>query len=127
STIVMAGLVALVAGSAFVARMFRSADPLVPPALFRSRAFTVTNLATVLLYAAIGVTFFLVAYALQVGAEWSAFAAGIAMLPTTLLMLVGSAASGELAQKIGPRLQLTVGPLLTAAGLLLLAGIGPGA
>lgn len=127
STIVMAGLVALVAGSAFVARMFRSADPLVPPALFRSRAFTVTNLATVLLYAAIGVTFFLVAYALQVGAEWSAFAAGIAMLPTTLLMLVGSAASGELAQRIGPRLQLTVGPLLTAAGLLLLAGIGPGA
>jgi len=79
------------------------------------------------LYAAIGVTFFLVAYELQVGAEWSAFDAGIAMLPTTLLMLVGSAASGELAQKIGPRLQLTVGPLLTAAGLLLLAGIGPGA
>jgi MFS family permease len=44
-----------------------------------------------------------------------------------LLMLVGSPASGELAQRIGPRLQLTVGPLLTAAGLLLLSGIGPGA
>ena len=62
-------------------------DPLVPPTLFRSREFTVTNLATVLLYAAIGVSFFLVAYELQVGAGWSAMAAGIALLPATVLML----------------------------------------
>ena len=61
-----------------------------PPTLFRSREFTVTNLATVLLYAAIGVSFFLVAYELQVGAGWSALAAGIALLPATVLMLVGS-------------------------------------
>lgn len=127
SAIVVVGALAVVAGAAFVVRMLRAHDPLVPPALFRSRAFTVTNLATVLLYAALGVTLFLVAYELQVGADWSAFDAGIALIPTTLLMLVGSPASGELAQRIGPRLQLTVGPLLTAAGLLLLSGIGPGA
>ena len=60
----------------FVHRMLHARDPLVPPSLFRSREFTVTNLATVLLYAAIGVTFFLVAYELQVAAGWSALRAG---------------------------------------------------
>ena len=90
--------------------MLHAHDPLVPPTLFRSREFTVTNLATVLLYAAIGVTFFLVAYQLQVGAGWSALQAGTALLPATVLMLIGSARSGALAQRIGPRLQLTVGP-----------------
>ena len=98
--------------------MLHTHDPLVPPSLFRSREFTVTNLATVLLYAAIGVSFFLVAYELQVAAGWSALQAGTALLPATVLMLVFSARSGALAQRIGPRLQLTVGPLLTAAGLL---------
>ena len=49
-------------------------DPLVPPSLFGSRDFTITNLATVLLYAALGVSFFLVVYQLQVAAGWSALA-----------------------------------------------------
>ena len=86
-----------------------------------------TNLATVLLYGALGVTFFLVAYELQVAAGWSALRAGTALLPATVLMFAFSAASGSLAQRIGPRLQMTVGPLITAVGLLLLARIGPGA
>ena len=116
--------VAVLGGGAFVRRMLRSRDPLVPPALFRSRAFTVTNLATVLLYAALGVTFFLVAYQLQVAAGWSAVRAGTALLPATLLMFAFSAASGSLAQRIGPRLQLTVGPVVAGVGLLLLARIG---
>jgi len=125
SSVLAAGLIAAAAMTWFVHRMRHVPDPLVPPTLFASREFTVTNLATVLLYAAIGVSFFLVAYELQVGAEWSALAAGVALLPTTILMLVFSARSGALAQRIGPRLQLTVGPLLVAAGLLLLARIGP--
>jgi MFS family permease len=102
-------------------------DPLVPPALFRNRAFTVMNLATVLLYGALGVTFFLVAYELQVAAGWSALRAGTALLPATVLMFAFSAASGSLAQRIGPRLQLTVGPIVVGVGLLLLARIGPDA
>ena len=65
-------------------------------------------------------------YELQVGAGWSALAAGTALLPATLLMLLLSARSGALAQRIGPRAQLTAGPLILAAGLLLLARIGPG-
>jgi EmrB/QacA subfamily drug resistance transporter len=126
-TVVGAGIVALLGIAAFVRRMLHTEDPLVPPSLFRSREFTVTNVATVLLYSAIGVSFFLVAYELQVGAGWSALAAGTALLPATVLMLLFSARSGALAQRIGPRVQLTAGPLILAAGLLLLARIGPGA
>ena len=126
-TVVGAGVVALVGIAVFVHRMRRTDDPLVPPSLFASRAFTVTNVATVLLYSAIGVSFFLVAYELQVGAGWSALAAGTALLPATVLILLLSSRSGALAQRIGPRPQLTIGPLVLAAGLLLLARIGPGA
>ena len=121
AAVVGAGAIAVVGFAAFVWRMRHTHDPLVPPELFRSRAFTVTNLATVLLYAALGVSFFLVVYELQVAAHWSALRAGTALLPATLLMFAFSAVSGSLAQRIGPRLQLTVGPLLAAAGLLLLA------
>lgn len=127
TTVVGAGAVAVAGTGAFVYRMLRTRAPLVPPALFRSREFTVTNLATVLLYAAISVTFFLVAYELQVGAGWSALRSGVALLPATVLMLLFSARSGALAQRIGPRLQLTAGPLLAAGGLLLLSRIGPDA
>lgn len=119
-----AAAVAVGAGVGFVVRMLRARHPLVPPSLFADRTFTVTNGATFLLYGALGVTFFLVAYELQVAAGWSALAAGVALLPVTVLMLVLSAWSGALAQRIGPRLQLTVGPLLAAAGLVLLARIG---
>ena len=107
--------------------MVTTPDPLVPPSLFRSREFTVTNLATVLLYAGLGVSFFLVAYGLQVAAGWSATRAGVALLPATAMMLLFSSRSAALSERIGPRLQLTVGPLLAAAGLLLLLRIGPDA
>jgi EmrB/QacA subfamily drug resistance transporter len=123
--VLAAGAVALVGAAAFVVHILRAAGPLVPPALFRNRTFTVVNLGTVLLYAAIGLTFFLVAYELEVAAGWSALRAGVALLPTTVLMLLLSARSGALAQRIGPRAQLTVGPLLTAGGLLLLLRLGP--
>ena len=124
ASVMLTGAISVIAAAAFVFRMLRARNPLVPPTLFRSRAFTVTNLVTVLLYSVIGVTFFLVAYELQVGAGWSALQAGTALLPATVLMLLFSAKSGELAQRIGPRAQLTVGPLLVAAGLLLLTRIG---
>lgn len=116
--------VGVLACVAFVRHLRRARDPLVPPGLFRNRTFTVVNLATVLLYAAIGVTFLLVAYQLQVASGWSPVAAGVALLPATVLMLLLSARSGERAERAGPRLQLTVGPLVTGAGLLLLARIG---
>ena len=127
TAVLVAGAVTVGASAAFVRRMRHTRDPLVPPSLFRDRTFTVVNLATVLLYGSLGVSFFLVAYQLQVAVGWSALEAGSALLPATVLMFVLSAASGSLAQRIGPRLQLTVGPLLAGAGLLLLARIGPDA
>src|SRR5262245_44048964 len=101
-TVIASGAIAVVAGAAFVWRMLHAHDPLVPPRLFQNRNFTVTNLATVLLYAALGVSFFLVVYQLQVSAGWSALRAGTALLPATLLMFLFSARSGALAQRIGP-------------------------
>lgn len=121
----VAGAVVVLAG--FVAHLRRDPHPLVPPALFRNRTFTVVNLATVLLYGAIGIAFFLVAYELQVAAGWRALPAGLAMTPVTVMMLAGSARSGARAARTGPRTQLVVGPLLAAGGLLLLTRIGPDA
>ena len=126
-TVLAAAVVAVGAGAAFVWRTQHTPDPLVPPSLFRDRTFTVVNLATVLLYGALGVSFFFIAYELQVVAHWSALESGLALLPVTLLMLALSARSGALAQRIGPRLQLTLGPILAGVGLLLLARIGPDA
>jgi EmrB/QacA subfamily drug resistance transporter len=123
--VAITGALALTVAGTFVWWIMHARSPLVPPALFRNRTFDVMNLATVVLYAAIGTSFFLVSYELQVGAGWSALAAGTSLLPATVLMFVGSAWSGALAQRIGPRLQLTVGPLLAATGLLLLTRIGP--
>jgi EmrB/QacA subfamily drug resistance transporter len=120
-------VVSIAAGVGFVARQLRAPAPLVPPGLFRSRDFTVLNLATFALYAALGAEFFLVVYQLQVSAGWDALAAGSALLPATLLMLVGSSRSGALAAKIGPRTQLVIGPLLVAVGSLLLSRVGPDA
>jgi EmrB/QacA subfamily drug resistance transporter len=123
--VVGVGAAAVAALGTFVWRMLHTDDPLVPPALFRNRDFTVVNLMTVLLYGALGVSFFFVAYELQVAAGWSAVQAGVSLLPITVLMLLLSAWSGSLAQRMGPRVQLTVGPLLAGLGLLLLARIGP--
>jgi len=109
----------------FIVHIRAVPDPLVPPSLFRNRTFTVVNVGTAFIYASIGLTFFLVAYELQVAAGWSPLEAGLALLPATILMLLLSARSGALAQRRGPKAQLTVGPLLASAGLLLLTRVGP--
>ena len=121
--VVTTGAVAAGAALVFVLHLRRTATPLVPPALFQNRTFTVVNVGTVFLYASIGLAFFLVAYQLQVAGGWSALGAGVALLPTTVLMLALSSRSGALAQRIGPRLQLTAGPLMAGAGLLLLSRV----
>ncbi|MGY0068700.1 MFS transporter [Streptomyces sp. QTS137] len=120
----VAGLAVAVA---FVAVEKRGPRPMMPLDVFGSRLFTVVNVVTLCVYAAFGGFFFLAALQLQVAVGWSALAAGAALLPTTVLMLLLSARSGELADRIGPRIPLTVGPLLCAAGMLLMTRVGPGA
>lgn len=117
----------LAAGVAFVYVEKRRPDPMMPLDIFRSREFTAVNLVTLCVYAAFSGFFFLTALQLQVAVGWSPLAAGTALLPTTALMLLFSARSGALADRIGPRVPLTVGPLLCAAGMLLMLRVGPGA
>jgi EmrB/QacA subfamily drug resistance transporter len=118
-----AGIVAL---GAFVWVERHSASPLVPLDLFASRQFTAANLVTFTVYAALGAVFFLLVLQLQVVAGFSPLAAGAALMPTTAMMLLLSARMGRLAQRIGPRWPMTLGPLIAAAGLLLTLRIAPG-
>lgn len=111
----------------FVLIELRSDHPLVPPALFASRVFTAANLVTLAVYAALGGVFFLLVLQLQLVAGYTPLLSGAATVPVTLLMLVFSAPAGRWAQRHGPRLPMTFGPLLAAGGLVLLLRIGPGA
>jgi EmrB/QacA subfamily drug resistance transporter len=119
-------IVGLVAVVAFVAVERRSPDPMLPLDIFASRQFTGANLVTFVVYAALGGVFFLLVVFLQVALGYSPIAAGAASLPITALMLLLSARAGALAQRIGPRIPLTVGPLLIAAGMLLMRRIDIG-
>ncbi|WP_341718006.1 MFS transporter [Micromonospora sp. FIMYZ51] len=126
--VVLAAVVAVLAAVVFVfVERRRGETAMLPTGLFGSRLFSVLNVFTVLVYAALsGFTFFFAVY-LQNVVGWSAFRTGLALLPMTVLLLVGSPGAGALSAKIGPRLLLTVGPVLAAAGLLMLRGVGPGA
>ncbi|MGX8906959.1 MFS transporter [Streptomyces netropsis] len=114
-------------GAAFVHVEAHRPDPMLPPGIFSSRMFSAVNAVTVCVYAAFGGFFFLSVLQLQVVVGWSALAAGTALLPTTVLMLLLSARSGRIATRIGPRIPLTLGPLLCAAGMLLMTRAGPDA
>ncbi|MEU5160185.1 MFS transporter [Streptomyces sp. NPDC020875] len=121
------GVLGVLVAVVFIRVERRAKDPMLPLTIFRSRMFTVVNVVTLCVYAAFGGFFFLAALQLQVVSGYSALGAGLALLPTTLLMLLFSAASGELAERTGPRLPLTVGPLFCAAGMLLMLRVGPDA
>ncbi|MFF3316646.1 MFS transporter [Streptomyces sp. NPDC003035] len=115
----------LAVGAAFVlVERRRDRAAMVPPSVFASRLFTSVNLVTLCVYAALGGFFFLAALQLQVVSGYSALAAGTALLPTTVLMLLLSAKAGELGEKIGPRIPLTVGPLVCAGGMVLMLRVG---
>lgn len=99
---------------------------MMPLSLFAARQFTSVNLTTLCVYAGLGGFFFLTALQLQIVVGYSALEAGAAMLPTTVIMLIFSSHAGELARRIGPRLPLTVGPLVCAAGMVMMLRVGPG-
>jgi EmrB/QacA subfamily drug resistance transporter len=121
------GVVGVVTLAAFVLVERRSAHPLVPTRLFGSAQFSAANAVTLLVYAALAVLFVLLVLQLQVIAGFTPLLAGTALLPVTVIMLLFSARVGALAQRIGPRIPLTTGSLVSAAGLLLMLRIGPGA
>ncbi|HEX2075517.1 MAG TPA: MFS transporter [Geodermatophilus sp.] len=113
----------LLAGAGFVARERRVADPLLPPRLFADRQFTGANLATFAIYGALGGFSLFLALQLQTVLGYDATGAGAAMLPSILLITLLSPRAGALASRIGPRLPMTVGPVVVAAGTLWLIGV----
>jgi EmrB/QacA subfamily drug resistance transporter len=120
SPLVLASLCAGVAlFAAFCVNEARSEHPMLPLTVFRSRQFSAANGVTFVVYGALGGALFLVPVVLQEVSGYSPLEAGTAMLPLTVIMLALSARSAALASRIGPRLQMTVGPLLIAVGLAL--------
>ncbi len=123
-TAAVVGAAALVA---FPVIEHRVRSPVLPLNLFRSRQFTGANVTTLAVYTAVGGALFLLVLQLQQSLGYSALVAGLATLPMTVIMLVGSPWAGALAQRTGPRMPMTAGPLIAAAGVALMARIVPGA
>jgi EmrB/QacA subfamily drug resistance transporter len=131
ATLTAAAVAALAGGgvAALVALVLverSTADPMLPLELFASRAFTLANVLTLLLYAALNVVFWLAPLQLIQVQRYSATAAGASLLPFSLLMLLLSRWSGGLADRVGSRLPLTIGPIVAAGGLLLFTRLGSG-
>lgn len=123
--VLASGAGGLIGLAAFIALQVRSTGPLVPPTLFADRTFVLANSVTLVVYAALGGVLMLLVLQLQVSLGYSPAQAGLAGLPITLIMLAFSGRSGALAQRTGPRAQLVVGPLVIAAGMVLLVRVTP--
>jgi EmrB/QacA subfamily drug resistance transporter len=122
--VVVASLaVGAVAAVALPFLMLRRSDPLVPPRLFRSRNFTVTNLSTLVIYGALYVSLTFQGIFLIGVLGYNEQAAGMAGLPSTLLLVLFSTRFGALAARFGPRRFMAVGPAVMGVGLLWLSRI----
>jgi len=103
----------------------RGERAMMPLGLFGSRAFVGLTLLTFLLYGALGGLILLLPYLLIVAGGYTPFQAGLALLPFSIVIGVGSRAMGRLAETIGPRWPLGLGPLVAGAGFALLVRVEP--
>lgn len=110
----------------FIVLQAHTPDPLLPLELFRSRQFSAANLVTFAVYAALAGGLFLLPVQLQLVAGFSPVAAGAATLPITVIMLLLSARMGRLSARIGPRLPMTIGPIVAGGAMVWLSNIGAG-
>lgn len=115
--------VGVLAAIGFIVNEARCPHPMMPLELFRSKQFSGANLMTLLVYAALGAVLFFLVLQLQTVSGYPPLQAGMSTLPITAVMLLLSAQGGALAQKIGPRIPMTVGPLLCAGGVVLLSRV----
>lgn len=118
--VLVAGVLLLVA---FILWERRVSAPMLPLGLFRSRQFSATNAVTFVLYGATGGVFFLLPVQLQEVCRYSPLQAGVSLLPLTAVTLSLSTRSGALASRIGPRLQMGLGPCITGLAVVLLVRI----
>jgi EmrB/QacA subfamily drug resistance transporter len=104
----------------------RTPEPMLPLGLFRRRNFAVGNVQTFAMYGGLSVTFFFLVLFLQEVAGYGALQAGLALMPSTLVMFALSKRAGRLADRFGPRLFMGLGPLLAAVGLALMLRLDAG-
>jgi len=120
-------IVGVVSLALFLWQERRARDPMLQLSLFRRRNFAAGNAATLAVYAGLGAALFFLPVYLQQVAGYRPTAAGLALVPVTLVMFALSRRFGALADRLGPRLFMSVGPLVAGAGLLLLLRPGPDA
>jgi len=118
---VVTGTVGVVSLVTFILTERRSPHPMLPTSLFASRVFSVVNVVTLAIYAALSGTFLFLVLFLQVVSGWTALQAGAAALPLSVIMLLLASRFGALATRIGARTLMISGPLTAAAGLALLS------
>jgi EmrB/QacA subfamily drug resistance transporter len=104
----------------------RASNPMLPLHLFRSRTFTLANVLTLLLYGALGIVLFLIPLDLIEVQHYSPTQAGAALVPFAVIMFALSRWAGGLVARVGPRIPLTIGPAIAAAGVVLFARDGIG-
>jgi len=124
--VIGAAVIGAAALVSFVVAERRESAPMVPMEMFGSRQFSAANAMTLLVYAALGAMLFFLVLQLQTVAGYGPLQAGIATLPVTVVMLLLAARGGALAARIGPRLPMSLGPIVCAGGISLLAGIDGG-
>ncbi|MEO6513316.1 MAG: MFS transporter [Candidatus Saccharimonadales bacterium] len=121
-------LVPLVVGllllAAFIWHESKDPEPMLPLSLFKVRNFAYGNLATLAIYGGLSVAMFLVVVFVQQVAGYSAIQAGLTLMPVTLIMFFLSSRFGALSSTYGPRLFMTLGPIIGAAGFLLMLRAG---
>ena len=123
-TILVPLIVGALAFASFIVYERRAPEPMLELDLFRRRNFAVGNAETLTMYAGLAILFFFLIIFLQQVVGYSAFRAGLTTVPVTLVMFALSRRFGALADRYGPRLFMGAGPLLGAAGILLLLRTG---
>jgi EmrB/QacA subfamily drug resistance transporter len=114
----------LVSFASFLAYERHAPEPMLKLELFSHRNFAIGNVETFSVYAGLAILFFYLTIYLQQVAGYSALESGLTTLPVTVVLFVLSRRFGALADRLGPRLFMGAGPLIAAAGILLLARVG---
>ncbi len=109
----------------FLVRERFAASPILPLGLFAVRNFWAANLATFFIYGALGLSSVVVGVYLQQGAGLPATLAGLASLPSTVLMILFSSRIGALGDRVGVRWFMTAGPIVAGLGTLLYLLVSP--
>ena len=117
----VATAVAVVSAVGFVIVEAREDEPMLRLEMFADRTFSASNAMTFLVYGALGALSFFVTIQLQTVLGYGALAAGLAFMPMTVAMLLLASAGGRLATRIGPRIPMTVGPVVMGVATLMMA------